>query len=233
MLKPIENAARERKCLNGLWDFAVDAQARGRAERWWSAPLQRSDGAREIAVPSSYNDLFADAAVRDHVGDVWYQTEVFVPASWAGRRTVLRFDAATHRAVVWVDDAEVMRHEGGYTPFEDDVSARLTPGRSHRVTVCVNNELHWHTIPPGRVVTLADGRRRQQVFHDFFNYAGLHRPVWLYSTPTSHITDVTVNTAYAAGRGTVDYQLAVSAGGTTRARLRDAAGAVVATSEAK
>ena len=233
MLKPIENASRERKCLNGLWRFIVDVQALGHAERWWTAPLQHGDGVREIAVPSSFNDLFADAAVRDHVGDVWYQADVFVPATWAGQRTVLRFDAATHRAVVWVDDSEVMRHEGGYTPFEADVSARLTPGRSHRVTVCVNNELHWHTIPPGRVVTLADGRRRQQVFHDFFNYAGLHRPVWLYCTPPSHIADVTVVTAYEGGRGTVDYQIEVSGEGATRIRLVDAAGAVVASAEGK
>jgi beta-glucuronidase len=230
MLKPIENASRERKCLNGLWRFAADAASRGHAERWWAAPLQ---GAREVAVPASYNDLFADAALRDHVGDVWYQTDVHVPAGWAGQRTVLRLDAATHRATVWLDDREVMRHEGGYTPFEADVSALVTPGGKHRVTVCVNNELHWHTIPPGRIVTTADGRKRQQVFHDFFNYAGLHRAVWLYSTPVAHIADVTVVTAYEGGRGTVDYQVEVSGEGETRVRLLDATGAVVATAEGK
>ena len=26
MLKAIENAVRERKCLNGIWRFAVDAR---------------------------------------------------------------------------------------------------------------------------------------------------------------------------------------------------------------
>jgi beta-glucuronidase len=29
--------------------------------------------------------------------------------------------------------------------------------------------------PAGYVGELADGRRVQQYFHDFFNYAGLHR----------------------------------------------------------
>src|SRR3712207_6929249 len=37
--------------------------------------------------------------------------------------------------------------------------------------------------PPGYVEETAGGGRRQQVFHDFFNYAGLHRTVWLYTTP--------------------------------------------------
>ena len=27
---------------------------------------------------------------------------------------------------------------------------------------------------------------------DFFNYAGIHRPVWLYTTPKDYIEDVTV-----------------------------------------
>ena len=65
---------------------------------------------------------------RDHVGDAWYQRTVHVPAGWDGRRIVLRVDAATHRGTVFVDDVEVVSHEGGYTPFEVDVTALVTPG---------------------------------------------------------------------------------------------------------
>ena len=79
--------------------------------------------------------------MHDHVGDVWYQRSVFVPRGWAGQRIVLRFDAATHRAAVWVDDTYVAEHEGGYTPFEADVSALVQPGEEFRLTVVVNNEL--------------------------------------------------------------------------------------------
>jgi beta-glucuronidase len=244
MLKPIENAARERKALSGLWRFAVDADGCGNEQRWWLAPLAESGAAvRDIAVPASYNDLFPDAAIRDHVGDVWYQTEVRAPAAWLKERVVLRFDAATHRATVWLDDVEVMHHEGGYTPFETDVTHLLQSGKSHRLTVCVNNELHWHTIPPGRVVTLADGRKRQQVFHDFFNYAGLHRPVWLYCTPKTYIADITVVTNWAldkgsdtgTGIGTVDFKIEISgdtsANLVTRVSLRDTQGREVGSSD--
>src|SRR5450759_1276397 len=79
-------------------------------------------------VPASYNDVFADATVRDHVGDAWYQTTARVPRGWEGQRVVLRFDSATHRAVVWVGDTKVAEHEGGYTPFEADVTSLLAPG---------------------------------------------------------------------------------------------------------
>ena len=230
MLKPIENAERSLKSLNGIWRFRIDREGRGRGEAWWRKPLVQ---ARDIPVPASYNDLFPSAEIRDHVGDAWYQTDALVPAAWAGQRIVLRFDAATHRAVVWVDGHEVARHEGGYTPFEADISALVQPGRTHRVTVCINNELHWHTIPPGRVLRTADGRVRQQVFHDFFNYAGLHRSVWLYATPLSHIADVTVVTEFARGAGEVDWTVDVAGEGTLRVSLADADGKVVATGEAK
>jgi beta-glucuronidase len=232
MLKPIETAERPLKSLNGIWRFRIDADARGRSEEWWRAPLRE---ARDIAVPASYNDLFPAAAVRDHVGDAWYQTDLIVPAAWAGQRIVLRFDAATHRAVVWLDGTEIARHEGGYTPFEADISTLVQPGMRQRVTVCVNNELTWETIPPGRVLRGANGRLRQQVFHDFFNYAGLHRSVWLYATPQSHIADATVVTDYvpATSAGSVEWSVTVAGEGALRLTLIDTDGTVVASGEAK
>ena len=133
--------------------------------------------------------------LHDHVGDVWYQRTSVVPAGWVGRRVVLRFDAATHRATVWVDDEQVAEHEGGYTPFEADVTRLARPGQALRLTVAVNNELTWQSVPPGVIVRRRpDGKRTQRYYHDFFNYAGLHRSVWLYVTPTAHIDDVTVVT---------------------------------------
>jgi beta-glucuronidase len=142
---------------------------------------------------------------------------------------VLRFDSATHRAVVWVDDAEVVRHEGGYTPFEADVTEHVVPGQEVRVTVVVDNRLTWASLPPGIVEDGPRGRK-QTYFHDFFNYAGLHRSVWLYSTPLDHVDDVTVVTGLSGATGTVDYRVgaAGSADADVRVTLRDAEGAVVA-----
>ncbi len=191
MLRPQDNTTRETKRLDGLWDFAADPEGVGRTEGWWRAALREP---RSMPVPSSYNDVLVDAALHDHVGDVWYQRHVFVPRGWADQRIVLRFDAATHRAAVWVDDSLVAEHEGGYTPFEAEISALAGPGESIRVTVVVNNELTWRSLPPGVVEVMPDGRRRQRQYHDFFNYSGLHRSVWLYSTPQSHISDTTVTT---------------------------------------
>src|SRR5512144_2644576 len=222
MLGPLDTPTRERKQLSGLWRFALDADGRGRAEGWWRAPLA---GASDVPVPASFNDVFADAEVHDHVDDVWYQTTARVPRGWDGRRVVLRFDSATHRASVWVDDAWVVDHEGGYTPFEADVTHLAAPGEQIRITAMVNNELSWQSIPPGLVEDTPDGKR-QRYFHDFFNYAGLHRPVWLYSTPPAHVSDLTVVTDLAGSTGTVHYRMdtAGADGLEVRVRLVDVTG---------
>jgi beta-glucuronidase len=233
MLTPRESRSRDCRRLDGLWRFRFDPGGEGMRQGWWRGPLP---GAREMAVPASYNDLVTDAAEREHVGDVWYQRDVWVPATWAGRRIVLRCDAATHDGTVWAGEVQVAEHTGGYTPFEADVTALVTFGEPLRVTVRVNNELTMGTIPPGVISDRPGGHRAQRYFHDFYNYAGLHRSVWLYATPPSYLDGVTVTTEFdpESGAGLVRYQAEViddrGAYGTalTSAVLRDAAGAVVA-----
>jgi len=227
MLRPQDTATRERKPLTGLWRFRLDPAGEGRAAEWFRRPLA---DAAEMAVPASFNDLTADPAVHDYVGDLWYQTKVRVPRGWDGRRVVLHFESATHRAAAWVNDAEVVSHEGGYTPFEADVTEHVRAGDEARITVLVNNTLNWHSIPPGVIEDTPDGQR-QVYWHDFFNFAGLHRPVWLYATGHAHLTDITVVTGLDGTDGTIGYT--TEAEGAARAEvrviLRDADGREVAT----
>ena len=144
---------------------------------------------------------------------------------------MLRFGSATHRAVVWVNGTQVSEHEGGYTPFEAEVTDALDVGAENRVTAVVDNVLTWQSIPPGYVEQTPDGPR-QRYFHDFFNYAGLHRSVWLYTTPAAHITDVTVVTGLDGSAGTVRYtvQTVAAEGLEVVVTLQDASGAQVASS---
>jgi beta-glucuronidase len=227
MLRPQDTATRERRSLTGLWRFKLDGAGEGRTGAWFRRPLA---DAREMAVPASFNDVAADPAVRGYFGDVWYQTGVRVPRGWDGRRIVLHFESATHRATVWVNDAEVVSHEGGYTPFEAEVTEHVQAGAEARITVVVNNTLSFQTIPPGVVEDTPHGRRLRY-FHDFFNYAGIHRPVWLYSTSRAHLTDLTIVTGLARANGWIQYRTEASgaAGAEVRVVLRDAGGAEVAT----
>ena len=226
MLRPQENQARERKVLTGLWRFRVDRDGTGRGDGWAERPL---DTDAQMAVPASYNDIVADPSIRQHVGTVWYETEVWVPRGWDDSRVTLYFESVTHHATVWVDGRHVGSHSGGYTPFELDLTGIVAAGRSFRLTVEVDNTLTFQTIPPGTVVDTAHGPR-QRYWHDFFNYAGIHRAVWLSRTSPTYLDDLTVTTGFDDGDGLISY---VASGVdvapfTATADVRDADGTVVA-----
>ncbi|KAH7016748.1 beta-glucuronidase [Ilyonectria destructans] len=191
MLKPQANSTRDIFSLDGVWNFALTASADIEAEQAWKRTIPPT---RQVPVPASYNDIFVDQAIRDHVGWVYYQRRVTVPRGWSKERYFLRFDAVTHRGRVYIDDDFVTEHIGGYTPFEADITGLVAAGQSFRLTVAVENVLTWETIPPGRVETLDNGQRKQHYQHDFFNYAGLARSVSLYSVPQNFIDNVTITT---------------------------------------
>ena len=81
MLRPQDTATRETKRLDGLWSFTADADGVGRAEGWWRGRPARGPA---MPVPSSFNDVLVDPQLHDHVGDVWYQRPVFIPAVGPG-----------------------------------------------------------------------------------------------------------------------------------------------------
>ena len=225
MLKPKPAPTRELVNLDGVWKFGIDTRL---GDEPWAGPLQTP---LEAAVPASYNDLFTDPEIRDHVGWVYYQREVRVPRGWTDERVLLRFDAATHAARVYVGDQLVGEHVGGYTPFDIDITDLAPAGSAFRLTVAVSGDLTNETIPPGKIEVGFDGKRKQTYFHDFYNYAGLARSVSLHSVPVRSISDVTVRTTFEGEVGAVDYRVDAADGLDVRVRLADASGAVVATAD--
>lgn len=224
MLKPLSTITREQILLDGLWLFALEDDARPEP---WKTTL---DTPLEAPVPASYNDVFADQEIHDHVGWVWYQRSVRVPRGWAGERVILRVDAATHEGVVYVGGQRVAHHVGGYTPFEADITDLAPGGEEVRITIGVNNELTNETIPPGSIEVSETGRRKQRYRHDFYNYAGLARSVRLYAVPAVRVSDVTVVTDVSGSTGIVEYDVAVTGSeeAEVRVSLTDAEGITVA-----
>jgi beta-glucuronidase len=227
MLRPQTSETRELVNLDGLWQFKVDFNDEGFAANWASAAL---DTALQAPVPASYNEVFTSTDIRDHVGWVWYQKTVRVPKGWAQDNIGVRVDSATHSGVVFVNGVKVAEHSGGYMPFSADITQHATAGQELVLTIAVNNILTNETIPPGRVVTSVAGKKQQTYLHDFYNYAGLARSVWLTSTPKTAIDDVTVITDFEGTTGSVKYSVSVTGGAAdVDVKLVDEDGAVVAT----
>ena len=197
MLYPIENRIREVKNLSGIWNFKIDYDNVGIEEKWYKSPLKDSI---LMAVPASYNDLFTEEKAKEHVGFVWYETEFYIPNSWMDKRVVLRFGSATHHATVWVNGIEVVKHKGGFLPFEADITAVVKDNsKKFRLTVCLSNILDWTCLPCGEIIKkdsdeYPENYHYQETYFDFYNYSGIHRPVKLYTTPLKYIEDIFIDT---------------------------------------
>ncbi|KFR13652.1 Beta-glucuronidase, partial [Opisthocomus hoazin] len=199
----------------------------------------------DMPVPASFNDITQDPTLENYIGWVWYEKEVLLPLRWLqddlNTRVVLRFGSAHYYSIVWVNGVQVVEHEGGHLPFEADISSIVqgSPGIPCRITVALNNTLTPYTLPPGSIQYMNDKTRYpknyfvQNTRFDFFNYAGIHRPVVLYTTPSVYIDDITVTTASSESVAMVHYQVSVV--GSTRyslsLSLRDQEGKVVATGD--
>jgi len=111
---------RNTLSLDGEWDFQYfgDAVVALEDVRDW----------RTCVVPGPWQAQFDD--LRDHMGRAWYRRDVEVPADWAGAPLFLRFGAVNYFARVLVNGIEVATHEGGYLPFEVEVTRVLRPGRN-------------------------------------------------------------------------------------------------------
>jgi beta-glucuronidase len=124
ILYPQDSETRQVENLNGLWNFrAADTtnQEQGFTQQWFNKPLDqvifffdssltiysisgvRQTGSVDVMpVPSSFNDIDQNAALRDHTGWVWYDRTFFVPKNWqtASFNVKLRFGSAHYVAVV-------------------------------------------------------------------------------------------------------------------------------------
>ena len=224
LLYPISNCYRVRISLDGLWKFQFDPEHKGLAENW-------KDGLKNpisMPVPASFSDLFTTARERDYCGDFWYETEFFVPEDAFSKDIFVRFGSVTHRAVVFCNGIEVGSHEGGFLPFSVQINKAVVPGKPNRLVVKANNELSETTIPCGRTITLSDGRKAAKPFFDFFNYAGIHRSVWLLLLPQESITDYSVDFRLEGQDAFVNYQVKTNGAHPVEVALYDQEGELVA-----
>ncbi|XP_053671853.1 beta-glucuronidase [Anopheles nili] len=225
LLYPIESETRELKKLDGMWNFVrsdTNNPSLGIREKWFSDDLARFRKTIGMPVPSSYNDITEDAALRDHVGTVWYDRKFFIPKAWFSNRVFVRFGSVHYEAIVWINGVEVMRHEIGHLPFEIEITNVLEYGAANRITVLCDNVLLKDTIPQGKVDNqpIDNGVELVQSYtFDFFNYAGIHRSVVLYTVPSVYIQDVILHTSYKGTKGLVEYQVKTSVNDTSNLEL--------------
>jgi beta-glucuronidase len=231
MLYPITTNTRGIIDLNGIWNFKLD-KGTGFSDGWQNEKLKDT---MNMAVPASFNDVGVTAEIRNHVGWVWYEREFTLPNYLLNERIVLRFGSATHTAKVYINGELVVEHKGGFTPFEAELNNFIKQG-TNRLTVAVNNIVDESTLPVGKYSEKEVNGVGKVVSNnpnfDFFNYAGLHRPVKIYTTPQTYVNDVTVVTDVKDSVGKVSYQVEVTGEAVNvKVSVLDESGEVVANAE--
>jgi len=156
----------------------------------------------EVDLPHS--PFTADLDGREHwFGECEYQRTVRWPAEAPAGCCALYLGAAMHSAQVWVDGEECGRHAGGFLPFEVDLTGALRDGRSHTLTVRLDNRDNPE-VPPGKPYAGLD----------FCWYGGLYRGAELRCYPPVHLTDA-VAAGEVAGGGIFVRTLAASTSAAT------------------
>ncbi|CAD5224006.1 unnamed protein product [Bursaphelenchus okinawaensis] len=179
LLYPQKNEIRRLDSLDGLWSFVREptfSNNLGIQNEWYKLDIDKFENVTRVPVPSAFNELFTEHEERNHVGWVWYQTKYSTPEAVNGKRLVIRFGSVNYNALVYTDGQLLTKHTGGHLPFE----AELSKAKTYRITVAVNNTLHSGTIPPGEYEVRHYGNStyiQQKPGFDFFNYAGILRPV--------------------------------------------------------
>lgn len=122
-------------------------------------------------IPGDWNTQ--DPHLLYYEGSVWFERD-FVYHKKPGDRVFLHFGAANYDAVVGLNGRILGEHEGGFTPFDFEVTDALKEGDNF-IVVRVNNQRHLDGIPTDNF--------------DWWNYGGITRSVSLLETPPCFVRD--------------------------------------------
>ncbi len=220
MLYPRNTLTRRVMCLDGFWKFKFDPQGEGQKGGWTSGLSETV----QMPVPASFNDFFTDKESREYTGDFWYETDFFVPGEWRDKCLDMRFDAAVHRAEVFINGEKAAEHEGGFLPFAVRLDSWVQWDAMNKVVVRLNNELDYTTLPAGKTITLKNGRKMVKPFFDFYNYSGLIRPVRITAIPAESILDYSVTHQLKGNDAVTTYEVTTTGDDDVRIALYDVDG---------
>ncbi len=172
-------------CLNGRWEFEVDAGDSGLERGLLARPLNGT-----ITVPFAPESELSGVGCTDFMPAVWYRRTVVLPAEWAGRSTLLHFGAVDHEATVWADGQLVGRHLGGFTGFFVDLGRR-----SGSVEVVVRaRDSRWGPQARGKQST-----RHENYECLYTRTTGIWQTVWAEPVPELSLARPRITPDLAAG----------------------------------
>lgn len=171
--------------LNGTWNFQFDPANEGEAAGWFETSTTALQD--QIAVPFPWQSELSGVRNTSYRGVAWYNRTFTVPEGWSGQ-VVLHFGAVDYLSRVWVNGSVQGENEGGYNPFEFDITAALQPGEN-TITVRVDDPADQREIPHGKQRSLPPNPWDDV---SFTTTSGIWQTVWLENRPADYIVSAQI-----------------------------------------
>jgi len=187
---------RQTTSLDGQWQAIVDPYDVGALD-YRAQPLKNNnaffknykpeseselveydfDTSGQLQVPGDWNTQ--RDSLLFYEGSVWYKRS-FDYAKSPKTRLFLHFGAANYHADVYLNGEELGQHEGGFTPFDFEITDRVR-AQNNFLVLRVNNRRLKEQVPT--------------LYTDWWNYGGITRPVTLVEVPETFVQDYLVQLA--------------------------------------
>lgn len=179
---------RQTVSLDGQWKVIIDPYESGyydyryqpSADGYFkdAKPKSKSDlveydfdTSQQLRVPGDWNSQ--EERLLFYEGTIWYKKS-FDYQRKPNTRVFVYFGAANYLADVYLNGKKLGRHEGGFTPFNFEIT-NLVRDNNNSLIVKVDNKRQLDAVPT--------------LMTDWWNYGGLTRPVKLIETPMTFVHD--------------------------------------------
>ena len=157
--------------LNGEWEFAANGGKNGEWER--------------IIVPfAPESTLSGIGRSVGFISFLQYRKRFTLPEGFIKNRVLLHFGAVDQCAAVKINGETVDTHEGGYLPFELDITETLKDGENE-IEVMVTDDMTDKSFPYGK-------QRYNRGGMWYTPISGIWQSVWLESVPEQYIKSLRI-----------------------------------------
>ena len=160
--------------MNGPWDYAITDSSR-----------QPASYEGTIIVPFSPEAELSGVGRSLKSGQyLWYHRQFVIPGQFSGMNLLLHFGAVDQCATVWVNDRQAGSHQGGYLPFELDITDYIENGMAD-IVVRVTDDTEKSGMTRGK-----QRSRRGGIWYT--PQSGIWQSVWLEAVPESYVKDLLI-----------------------------------------
>ncbi len=178
----------QKTSLDGAWKFILDPFNIGEKVGFQLTNVDLNKW-EKVTVPHCFND---DEKYKFFTGNTWYTRKFEVGELKQNNNIFVHFEAVFYRSTVYINGELAGKHEGGYTPFELNVTKLLKPNASNVITVKVDNSWDETTLPGAKPLPKQGEQLTYSLFFPWINYGGIIRSVALIERSDSYIKNVKI-----------------------------------------